>query len=61
MKQKKNTFLAIDFGGGSGRVMAGYIVDGQLQTEEIHRFKNQQVRIGLHVYWNFPSLFAEMK
>ena len=61
MKQQKNTFLAVDFGGGSGRVMAGYIVDGELMTEEIHRFKNQPVRIGLHDYWNFPSLFAGMK
>ena len=52
----KNTFLAADFGGGSGRVMAGYIVDGRLQTEEIYRFANRQVRIGNHVYWDFPSL-----
>ena len=57
----KNTFLAADFGGGSGRVMAGYIVDGRLQTEEIYRFANRQVRIGNHVYWDFPSLFADMK
>ncbi len=59
--EQKNTYLAVDFGGGSGRVMAGYIVDGRLQTEEIHRFSNQQVRIGRYTYWNFPSLFAEMK
>lgn len=57
----KNTFLAADFGGGSGRVMAGYIVEGTLQIEEIHRFRNRQVRIGNHVYWDFPSLFADMK
>lgn len=57
----KNTFLAADFGGGSGRVMAGYIVDGRLQIEEIYRFANRQVRIGNHVYWDFPSLFADMK
>lgn len=60
-QHKKNTFLAVDFGGGSGRVMAGYIVDGQLQTEEIHRFTNRIVHIGRHHYWNFPTLFAEMK
>ena len=57
----KNTFLAADFGGGSGRVMAGYIVEGKLQTEELYRFPNRQVRIGNHVYWDFPSLFADMK
>lgn len=57
----KNTFLAADFGGGSGRVMAGYIDGGQLQLEEIHRFGNRQVRIGKHVYWDFPALFEDMK
>lgn len=57
----KNTFLAADFGGGSGRVMAGYIEDGRLVLEEIHRFGNRQVRIGRHVYWDFPALFEDMK
>ena len=57
----KNTFLAADFGGGSGRVMAGYIEDGRLKLEEIHRFGNRQVRIGRHVYWDFPALFEDMK
>ncbi len=57
----KNTFLAADFGGGSGRVMAGYIDGGRLTLEEIHRFGNRQVRIGKHVYWDFPALFEDMK
>ena len=57
----KNTFLAADFGGGSGRVMAGYIEDNRLVLEEIHRFRNRQVRIGRHVYWDFPALFEDMK
>lgn len=55
-------FLACDFGGGSGRVMAGWLdADGQVQLEEIHRFRNRQVRIGQHVYWDFPALFEDMK
>lgn len=57
----RNTFLAADFGGGSGRVLAGYIEDGALQLEEISRFGNRQVRIGKHVYWDFPALFKDMK
>ena len=58
---KRNTFIAADFGGGSGRVMAGYIVDGRLELEEIHRFSNRQIHIGKHVYWDFPALFEDMK
>lgn len=55
------TYLAIDFGAGSGRVLAGTLHDGRLQMEEIHRFPNHQVRMGGHVYWDFPALFNELK
>lgn len=58
----KNVYLACDFGGGSGRVLAGYKDEnGDLQLEEVFRFRNRQVRIGKHVYWDFPSLFEDMK
>lgn len=57
----KKAYLAADFGGGSGRVMAGYITDGKLKLEEIHRFGNRQIRIGKHLYWDFPALFEDMK
>ena len=56
-----NVYLAADFGGGSGRVIAGWLEDGQLKMEEVHRFGNRQVRLGDHVYWDFPALFEDMK
>lgn len=56
-----STYLAVDFGGGSGRVMAGSIVGASLELEEIHRFPNRPVRLGHHIYWDFLSLFEEMK
>ena len=59
------TYLAIDFGGGSGRVLAGTLTgEGgakSLTLQLIHRFPNRQVRLGSHVYWDFPALFADMK
>jgi len=55
------TYLAIDFGGGSGRVMAGTISGKTLRIEEVHRFSNRQVSLGGHVYWDFPALFQDMK
>lgn len=59
------TYLAIDFGGGSGRVIAGTITDEKgekkLTMQLVHRFQNRQVRLGNHVYWDFPALFEEMK
>lgn len=57
----KETYLAIDFGGGSGRVIAGYTSEGVLQLETIYRFQNRQVRMGGHIYWDFLSLFEDMK
>lgn len=56
-----NDYLAVDFGGGSGRVMAGSIDQGVLKLEEVYRFPNRQVRMGNHIYWDFLSLFEEMK
>lgn len=59
------TYLAIDFGGGSGRVIAGTITDEKgekkLTMQLVHRFQNRQVRLGNHVYWDFPTLFEDMK
>lgn len=59
------TYLAIDFGGGSGRVIAGTITkeagEKKLLMQLVHRFQNRQVRLGDHVYWDFPALFEDMK
>jgi rhamnulokinase len=54
-------YLAADFGGGSGRVIAGWLEDGCLRMEEVHRFGNRQVKLGDHVHWDFPALFEDMK
>ncbi|AHF13218.1 L-fuculose kinase [Barnesiella viscericola DSM 18177] len=57
----KEAYLAVDFGGGSGRVIAGYPAEGGLQLETVYRFPNRQVRMGGHIYWDFLSLFEDMK
>lgn len=57
----KEAYLAIDFGGGSGRVIAGYLSGGELVLDTICRFQNRQIRLGKHLYWDFLSLFEDMK
>ena len=57
----KEAYLAIDFGGGSGRGIAGCLSEGELVLDTIYRFPNRQVRMGGHVYWDFLSLFEDMK
>ncbi len=59
------TYIAVDFGGGSGRVIAGSLhktADGTtLNLREIHRFPNGPIRIGDYLHWDFPALFVQMK
>lgn len=59
--KKSTTYLAADFGAGSGRVMVGTLSDGKLKLEEVHRFPNRQVKLGDHIYWDFLALFEELK
>ncbi len=57
----KEAYIAVDFGGGSGRVIAASIDNNKLTLDELHRFGNRQVSMGGHLYWDFLSLFEEMK
>lgn len=54
-------YLAADFGGGSGRLIAGWFEGERLYIEEVHRFGNRQVRLGDRLYWDFPALFEDLK
>lgn len=56
----KKVHIAVDFGGGSGRVMAAEMIDGVPQFTEIHRFANNPVTLHGIMYWDFPALYREM-
>ena len=56
-----DAYIAVDFGGRSGRVIAGYTSEGRLELDTIYRFQNRQVRMGGHIYWDFLALFEDMK
>ena len=58
---QQNVYLAIDFGGGSGRVMAGKLTDGKLELESVaeavhyskyhlHRLFTETVGMTIHDY-----------
>jgi rhamnulokinase len=55
------SYLAIDFGAESGRVMRGTLAGGRLALQEIHRFANGPVRILDTMHWDVLRLFAEVK
>ncbi len=56
-----NHFLAFDIGASSGRAMLGSLENGKLKLTEVHRFKNQMMRIHNTHFWNVYSLFEELK
>ena len=50
-------YLAIDIGASSGRHILGYVEDGKLILEEVHRFDNLQVRKNGHDCWDTDNLW----
>ncbi len=53
--------LAIDLGASSGRAVIGWEENGEIKTEEIHRFTNDPVTVGDTMYWDVLRLFHEIK
>lgn len=53
-------YLAVDFGAGSGRVMAGWQENHRLHLEEIHRFANQGLQINGTWHWNVGQQFSDI-
>jgi len=53
--------LAFDFGASSGRAILGYLKDGEIVMEEVHRFSNDPVKIGATLYWDTLRQFYEIK
>lgn len=53
--------LSLDFGAESGRAVQARFVDGRLELEEIHRFRNEPVRVGDTVHWDVLRLWHETK
>lgn len=53
----QRTFLAVDLGAESGRVIAGNVE----RFEVVHRFDNLPVRLGGSLHWNVPELYQQVK
>ena len=54
-------YLAIDLGATSGRHVVGYIKDGEILLDEIHRFKTGMDDSPDGLVWNIPRLLSEIK
>ena len=57
----KQTYLAVDLGAESGRVMAGHFDGGRISLEQFHRFPNGPVNLGGTLRWNLIGLWSEIQ
>ena len=55
------SYLAIDLGAESGRLILGALSAGRLRLEEIHRFANGPVRLPDGLHWDVLRLWNEIK
>ncbi|WP_144549234.1 rhamnulokinase [Bacillus sp. X1(2014)] len=53
--------IALDIGASSGRLILGYLENGTLKLDEIHRFENKIVKKGESYCWEADKLFQEIK
>lgn len=56
-----STFIAIDIGASSGRVMAGSYDGQRFAIEELHRFANGPVEHGGHLHWDVSRLWHDVR
>ncbi len=56
----KNTFIAVDLGAGSGRVIAATTDFASLTLQEVHRFDNPGTDLSAGSYWNVIGLYREI-
>jgi rhamnulokinase len=56
----KHTFIAVDLGAGSGRVIAATTDLSRLTLEEVHRFENPGTDLPSGSFWNVIGLYREI-
>lgn len=57
----EQTYLAVDLGAESGRVMAGRFDGQKIALEQFHRFSNGPVNLGGTLRWDLTNLWSEIQ
>lgn len=57
----QHSFLAVDLGATSGRVICGKLKNNKLVLEEIHKFPNVLINIHGNFYWNIFQLLTHIR
>jgi rhamnulokinase len=53
------SYLTVDLGATSGRVVVGRLEHGRLDVAEVHRFRNEPLDAGRRLHWDAEKLFAQ--
>ncbi len=61
MSETSRTYLAVDLGASSGRVVAGRFDGRQLRLDEVHRFANGPTAAGGRLYWDLLGLWTQIQ
>ena len=56
----RSTYIAVDLGASSGRVMRGTLTGVSVQLEEIHRFATPSIRLADGLHWDIGHLRDEI-
>lgn len=54
-----SSYVTVDLGATSGRVVVGRLDRGRLEVNEVHRFRNEPSGFGREQHWNAEELFAQ--
>jgi rhamnulokinase len=54
-----NSYVTVDLGATSGRVVVGRLERGRLDVAEVYRFRNEPSGSGREQHWNAGDLFAQ--
>lgn len=55
------TYIAVDLGAGSGRVIASCFDGEKLTMEQLNRFDNTPIELNGHLFWNVPALLEGIR
>jgi len=54
-----NSYVTVDLGATTGRVVVGRLERGRLEVAEVHRFRNEPSGSGRERHWDVEQLFAQ--
>ncbi len=54
------TYLAIDIGASSGKLVRGWLEDGRIETQTVHRFSHSLQKRNGHLCWDLDYIISEI-